>query len=77
MHNGPHEGGPSSYPVGNAKDGYTWVSATMTVPKMPEKLDGICYYIWTDIFFGDMSYGRMNQVNCRCSPILLAASLPA
>lgn len=25
------------------------------------RLDGICYYIWTDIFFGDMSNGRMNQ----------------
>ena len=33
----------------------------MTVPAYPEKLDGICYYIWTDIFFGDMSLGRMNQ----------------
>jgi len=33
----------------------------MTVPQLPEKQDGICYYIWTDIFFGDMSYGRMNQ----------------
>jgi hypothetical protein len=26
----------------------------MTVPAYPEKLDGICYYIWTDIFFGDV-----------------------
>lgn len=25
------------------------------------RIDGICYYIWTDIFFGDMSNGRMNQ----------------
>lgn len=33
----------------------------MTVPEMPQNLDGICYYIWTDIFFGDMSYGQMNQ----------------
>jgi hypothetical protein len=28
---------------------------------MPAKIDGICYYIWTDIFFGDMGYGSMNQ----------------
>lgn len=33
----------------------------MTVPSMPDKIDGITYYIWTDIFFGDMGYGRMNQ----------------
>merc|ERR1712216_959074 len=61
MHNGPHEGGPSSYPVGNSSVGFTRVSSTMTVPQLPEKTDGICYYIWTDIFFGDMSLGRMNQ----------------
>ena len=62
MHDGPHEGGPASYPVGDAATGFTTVSSTMTVPAMPEKLDGITYYIWTDIFFGDMSLGRMNQV---------------
>jgi hypothetical protein len=61
MHGGPHEGGPASYPVGDAESGFTSVSSTMTVPEMPAKLDGICYYIWTDIFFGDMSNGRMNQ----------------
>eukprot|EP01048_Picozoa_sp_COSAG05_P022342 COSAG05_NODE_4436_length_1517_cov_1.876587_1_plen_203_part_00 len=61
MHDGPHEGGPASYPVGDTDMGFTTVSSTMTVPKMPEKIDGICYYIWTDIFFGDMSLGRMNQ----------------
>jgi hypothetical protein len=33
----------------------------MTVPALPKRLDGICYYIWTDIFFGDESQGRMNQ----------------
>jgi len=42
MHNGPHEGGPASYPVGNAANGFTGVSSTMTVPGMPEKIDGIC-----------------------------------
>lgn len=58
---GPHEGGPASYPVGNGSTGFTKVSSTLTVPAMPEKIDGITYYIWSDIFFGDMSYGRMNQ----------------
>jgi len=61
MHDGPHEGGPASYPVGNAKDGFTSVRSTMTVPELPHAQDGICYYIWTDIFFGDMGLGRMNQ----------------
>jgi hypothetical protein len=61
MHGGPHESGPSSYPVGTSDTGFTTVVSTMTVPQLPEKQDGICYYIWTDIFFGDMSYGRMNQ----------------
>ena len=122
MHGGPHEGGPASYPVGDATKGYTSVRSTMTVPELPKKQDGICYYIWfvfldrgrltmqympllkhflfpiqngiafahlatfcsptpkskawpltiptihdpsvtsrTDIFFGDMSLGKMNQ----------------
>ena len=61
MHDGPHEGGPASYPSGSAETGFTRVSSTMTVPELPQKIDGICYYIWTDIFFGDMSQGRMNQ----------------
>ena len=37
MHGGPHEGGPASYPVSDRKGGFTSVSSTMTVPKMPEK----------------------------------------
>eukprot|EP00039_Didymoeca_costata_P013955 m.218978 g.218978 ORF g.218978 m.218978 type:complete len:323 (-) comp15910_c0_seq1:51-1019(-) len=61
MHNGPHEGGPASYPVGDDKRGYTTVYSTMTVPEPPKEISGITYYIWTDIFFGDMSLGRMNQ----------------
>eukprot|EP01079_Euglenida_sp_SAG-EU17-18_P003565 gene3565-4009_t len=136
MHNGPHEGGPASYPVGDQAKGFTKVSSVMTVPDLPAKMDGqpcpygdaqqlsllpapsqphfvpfqsegpahgipphasgtacapvhngspagICYYIWTgnihllllllllatfyyfciwtDIFFGDMSLGKMNQ----------------
>jgi hypothetical protein len=48
MHNGPHEGGPASYPVGDRTAGYTSVYSTMTVPELPKKQDGICYYIWSD-----------------------------
>ena len=62
MHNGPHEGGPAAYPAGSAKDGFLSVYSTMTVPGLPAKMDGICYYIWTDIFFGDVGFGRMNQI---------------
>lgn len=54
--------GPASYPVGTPESGFTRVSSTMTVPQYPKKLDGITYYIWTDIFFGDMGLGVMNQV---------------
>ena len=61
MHNGPHEGGPASYPVGTPATGYTAVNSTMTVPEPPKNQSGITYYIWTDIFFGDMGRGKMNQ----------------
>ena len=61
MRGGPHEGGPASYPVGNSSVGFTTVNSTMTVPGLPKKLDGITYYIWTDIFFGDVGLGKMNQ----------------
>jgi hypothetical protein len=61
MVHGPHEGGNASYPVAwNGKAGTT-VHASMTVPGLPAKNDGITYYIWTDVFFGDASLGRMNQ----------------
>jgi hypothetical protein len=61
MVHGPHEGGNASYPVAwNGKAGTT-VHARMTVPGLPAKNDGITYYIWTDVFFGDASLGRMNQ----------------
>ena len=49
MHNGPHEGGAAAYPVGDAMTGYTSVYSTMIVPALPAKMDGICYYIWTDV----------------------------
>ncbi len=62
MHNGPHEGGSVSYPRGSAELGYTQLYSTMTVPAMPKKRNGITYYIWTDIFFGDVGFGRMNQI---------------
>jgi hypothetical protein len=61
MHDGPHENGNESYPAGDAESGYTSVYAEMTVPELPQLQDGICYYLWTDVFFGDMSFGRMNQ----------------
>ena len=62
MRGGPHEGGPSHYVVGNASTGFTSVSSTMTVPLLPRNLSGITYFLWTDVFFGDMSQGRMNQI---------------
>ena len=61
MHGGPHEGGPAAYSVGDAASGFTSVFSLMTVPALPKKQDGICYYIWTDVYFGHMSLGRMNQ----------------
>ena len=61
MHGGPHENGNSTYVVGDAASGFTSVYSEMIVPELPKEQDGICYYLWTDIFFGDMSYGRMNQ----------------
>ena len=61
MHGGPHEGGPASYVVGNASTGFTSMHATMTVPGLPKKTDGLCFYIWTDMYFGHMSQGRMTQ----------------
>ena len=65
MTNGPHEGGNASYPVAwNGTHG-TSVWSYMTVPELPTKIDDIAgsltYYIWTDIFFGDGGFGRMNQ----------------
>lgn len=63
MKDGPHEGGNASYPVAWDKDLLrgTTVRSTMTVPHLPTSTDGITYYIWTDIFFGDGGLGRMNQ----------------
>ena len=67
MHGGPHEGGPAAYPVGDAATGYTGVYSTMTVPEPPGAIDGITYYIWTDIFFGDESQvdHRVTRVTTR------------
>jgi hypothetical protein len=62
MTNGPHQGGNASYPVAwNGTTG-TRLESYMTVPELPRKLDGITYYLWTDIFFGDEGLGRMNQL---------------
>jgi len=62
MHNGPHESGNASYPSGTNETGYLNIYSTMTVPELPKRKDGITYYIWTDIFFGDVGNGRMNQL---------------
>lgn len=59
---GPHESGNVSYPVGWNGESGLYVESLMTVPEPPRLLDGITYYIWTDIFFGDASLGRMNQM---------------
>lgn len=62
MKNGPHQGGNASYPVAWNGTAGTSVYSVMTVPQPPKLLDGITYYLWTDIFFGDGSLGRMNQM---------------
>ena len=52
----------ASYPVGNPVEGFTFLNSTMTVPGYPSIIDeSMTYYIWTDVFFGDMASGRMNQ----------------
>ena len=61
MHNGPHEGGNASYPVGTASTGFLRLYSEMTVPAYPRAQDGITYFIWTDLFFADEGTGIMNQ----------------
>lgn len=62
MLNGPHQGGNASYPVNWNGTAATFVSATMTVPGIPEIVNTkMTFYIWTDVFFGDHGLGRMNQ----------------
>lgn len=62
MTNGPHQGGNASYKVNWNGTAGTSVHSLMTVPALPKLVDGITYYMWTDIFFGDASLGRMNQM---------------
>ena len=62
MHGGPHENGPAHYEAGSPATGFTSLYSTQTVPALPLRQDGICYYLWTDLFMGDMSWGRMKQV---------------
>lgn len=64
MKGGPHEGGPASYPVSWQKHLLTGttIRSRMIVPDLPAQTDGITYYIWTDVFFGDAGLGRMNQL---------------
>merc|ERR1711879_514151 len=55
-------GGMAHYPVAPNGTSRTKFYAEFDVPALPEKLDGICYYIYFNIFFGDSKpYGRMNQ----------------
>ena len=55
-HGGPC-GGMAHYPVapGNVFE------AVFDVPEKPVKTDGICYYIYFNIFFSGKGHGRMNQ----------------
>jgi len=64
MKNGPHEGGNASYPIAWDKDLLrgTTIRSTMTVPSLPLLTDGVTYYLWTDVYFGDGGLGRMNQL---------------
>lgn len=68
MTNGPHQGGNASYPLAWNGTAGTRLESYMSVPDYPEGLQTeddflqITYYIWTDIFFGDESFGRMNQL---------------
>jgi hypothetical protein len=78
MTNGPHQNGNASYPIAwNGTTG-TRLESYMVVPEYPQNLTAttttnddddddddfkdITSYIWTDIFVGDESYGRMNQL---------------
>jgi hypothetical protein len=61
MANGPHEGGNAAYPISWNGKSATSIKANMKVPGLPKASDDITYYIWTDVFFGDTSLGRMNQ----------------
>lgn len=68
MTNGPHQGGNASYPLAWNGTAGTRLESYMTVPEYPsglkskEDFSQITYYIWTDVFFGDESFGRMNQL---------------
>jgi len=68
MTDGPHQGGNASYPLAWNGTAATRMESYLTVPEYPRGLftrddfSEITYYIWTDIFFGDESLGRMNQL---------------
>jgi len=63
MTNGPHQGGNASYPVAFNGTHGTYVKSFMTVPEYPTHFNGITYYLWSDLFFGDSApNGRMNQL---------------
>lgn len=74
MTKGPHQGGNVSYPLAWNGTAGTRLESTMTVPGYPifrrntdntnqeRDFRDITFYIWTDVFFGDESLGRMNQL---------------
>ena len=68
MTNGPHQGGNASYPLAWNGTAGTRMESYMTVPEYPlglhteDDFSQITFYLWTDIFFGDESLGRMNQL---------------
>ena len=51
-------GGMADYPVGK---GGTQFYSEFDVPGKPEVQDGICYYIYFNIFFSGKGHGTMNQ----------------
>ena len=50
-------GGMAHYPVGDDIMYYS----VFDVPEKPRKADGICYYIYFNIFFSGKGHGTMNQ----------------
>eukprot|EP01043_Picozoa_sp_COSAG02_P045212 COSAG02_NODE_4114_length_5756_cov_2.289376_2_plen_164_part_00 len=71
-HGGPC-GGMAQYPVGPGIEYY----AEFDVPGKPKKTDGICFYIYFNIFFSGKGDGGMNQCVLRTCTALATAGSPA
>ena len=69
-HGGPC-GGMADYPTGPGIEYY----AEFDVPGKPKKADGICFYIYFNIFFSGKGDGRMNQVRDRICSIHSVCSM--